>query len=108
MNRVASSIMVMAAVVAAAAGGYWAAQHGVSVPVPTIANQPAPVPVGSIIYYQDPDGKPEYSAEPKQAADGRPYVAVRAEPETDEKPAARTAKRIPPESGEGQVCHPVS
>ena len=94
MNRVASSIMVMAAVMAAGAGGYWAAQHRVSVPVPTIANQPAPVPLGPVIYYQDPDGKPEYSAEPKQAADGRPYVAVRAEPETDEKPAARTAKRI--------------
>src|SRR5262249_26514809 len=30
------------------------------------------------IYYQDPDGKPFYSAEPKQTADGRPYRAVHA------------------------------
>jgi len=94
MNRVASSIMVIAAVVAAGAGGYWAAQHRVSVPVATIANQPTPVAVGPVIYYQDPDGKPEYSSEPKQTADGRPYVAVRGEPETEERPAARTAKRI--------------
>jgi len=94
MNRVASSILVMAAVMAAGAGGYWVAQHGVSLPVPSLTNQPAPVPATPVIYYQDPDGKPEYSAEPKQTADGRPYVAVRAEPETNEKPATRTAKRI--------------
>jgi Cu(I)/Ag(I) efflux system membrane fusion protein len=94
MNRVASSIMVMAAVVAAGAGGYWAAQHGLSVPVATTARQPAPVAVGPAIYYQDPDGKPEYSAEPKQTADGRSYVAVRGAPEADETPAARTAKQI--------------
>jgi Cu(I)/Ag(I) efflux system membrane fusion protein len=29
-----------------------------------------------VIYYQDPDGKPFYSAEPKQTPDGRPYRAV--------------------------------
>ena len=25
-----------------------------------------------VIYYQDPDGKPLYSAEPKSTSDGRP------------------------------------
>jgi Cu(I)/Ag(I) efflux system membrane fusion protein len=29
-----------------------------------------------VIYYQDPDGKPDYSTEPKLTADGRPYRAV--------------------------------
>ena len=27
---------------------------------------------GPVIYYQDPDGKPLYSAEPKSTPDGRP------------------------------------
>ena len=31
-----------------------------------------------MIYYQDPDGKPLYSAEPKSTSDGRPYRAVHA------------------------------
>ena len=31
-----------------------------------------------VIYYQDPDGKPLYSAEPKSTSDGRPYRAVHA------------------------------
>ncbi len=30
------------------------------------------------IYYQDPDGKPDYSPTPKKTADGRDYIAVRA------------------------------
>jgi len=96
MNRVASTVMVVTAVVAAGAGGNWAAQHGVKVPMPTMAEQRAAIPSGPVIYYQDPDGKPEYSAEPKQTADGRPYVAVRGEPETGdaEKRATSSAKRI--------------
>ena len=28
------------------------------------------------LYYQDPDGKPDYSPAPKKTADGRDYVAV--------------------------------
>ena len=30
-----------------------------------------PAPAGPVIYYRDPDGKPLYSAEPKQTPDGR-------------------------------------
>jgi Cu(I)/Ag(I) efflux system membrane fusion protein len=29
-----------------------------------------------VVYYQDPDGKPDYSPEPKLTPDGRPYRAV--------------------------------
>lgn len=31
------------------------------------------------IYYQDPDGKPDYSPMPKKTPDGRDYIAVRAD-----------------------------
>ena len=37
---------------------------------------PKAAPSGAIIYYRDPDGKPFYSAEPKQSDDGRPYTPV--------------------------------
>ena len=33
---------------------------------------------GPVIYYQDPDGKPLYSLEPKQTSDGRAWRAVHA------------------------------
>ena len=33
---------------------------------------------GSVVYYRDPDGKPDYASEPKQTADGRDYRAVHA------------------------------
>lgn len=35
-------------------------------------------PTGPIIYYRHPDGSPQFSATPKNAADGRPFIAVHA------------------------------
>jgi Cu(I)/Ag(I) efflux system membrane fusion protein len=53
---------------------------------------------GAVIYYQDPYGKPEYSAEPRTTADGRPFREVRASEDIsfDEAPkqAARGDKKI--------------
>jgi Cu(I)/Ag(I) efflux system membrane fusion protein len=76
MNRVAASLGALAVVAAAGAGGYWTGRHGLPLPASLPAKQAAPAPTGPIIYYQDPDGKPFYSVEPKQTADGRPYRAV--------------------------------
>jgi Cu(I)/Ag(I) efflux system membrane fusion protein len=47
------------------------------------------------IYYQDPDGKPDYSPTPKKTPDGRDYIAVRAEADStsDKTPAPATASR---------------
>lgn len=39
--------------------------------------QPAVMPTGNVIYYRHPDGSPEYSATPRETADGRAFVAVR-------------------------------
>ncbi|KQT84951.1 cation transporter [Methylobacterium sp. Leaf465] len=42
---------------------------------------PAQAPIkatGPVVYYRDPDGKPDYASEPKQTADGRNYRAVHA------------------------------
>jgi Cu(I)/Ag(I) efflux system membrane fusion protein len=78
MNRVVSTAVILAALGAAGTGGYWAARHDLAFPPAAKASQPAPAPSGPLIYYQDPDGKPFYSAEPKQTADDRPYRPVHA------------------------------
>ena len=83
------------AALAAGGTGYWAGQA--ELPVPALVERartefahwlpggkPAPTaPVatkatGPVVYYQDPDGKPDYASEPTRTADGREYRAVHA------------------------------
>lgn len=49
-------------------------------------------PSGEVIYYRDSDGKPYYSAEPKNSESGRPYLPVLASEDLsfEERPAAPT------------------
>src|SRR4051812_23462631 len=67
----------------AGGGGYWLGQKGSGLPqAPSIAAvseagaQPASQGRPQPLYYQDPDGKPDYSPMPKKSGDGRDYVAV--------------------------------
>jgi len=67
-------------------GGYWAgtnnlgARLGFHVAEPALATPAASMvaPTGAVIYYRHPDGHPQFSATPKNADDGRPFVAVHA------------------------------
>ena len=83
MTRTTWTVFALTAIAAAGAGGYWLGQlqpkhsqphSSVMATAPTAASD-ANDPV---IYYQDPDGQPLYSAEPRNTPDGRPYRAVRA------------------------------
>ena len=84
MKRLALTGLALAAILAAGGAGYWAGQRGLAVgwrgwlgiDGSLAANEPAGS--GPVIYYQDPDRKPVYSAGPRQAGDGRPFTAVRA------------------------------
>jgi len=87
MSRLAL-IVVPAAILAAGLGGYWLWQRGTPAADVSAA---ATAPTGAIIYYQDPDGAPSYSAEPKQTADGRPWRAVRASEDVSFDPPPRAA-----------------
>ena len=91
-------ILILAAVVAAGMGGYWIGQFGPALPQPrssmTAAQTPAGAPSGPVIYYQDPDGKPDYSAEPKNTPDGRPYRAVHASEEISSEPRAAQSEPV--------------
>ncbi len=70
-----------AAIFAAAVGGYVVGHHGLRLadvgPVEAIATAAAQSG-GTVIYYQDPDGRPSYSLTPRKTSDGRDYRAVRA------------------------------
>jgi Cu(I)/Ag(I) efflux system membrane fusion protein len=67
-------------------GGYWAgtnnlgARFGLDVVEPALATPKASVTAatGAIIYYRHPGGLPQFSSVPKNADDGRPFVAVHA------------------------------
>jgi Cu(I)/Ag(I) efflux system membrane fusion protein len=72
-------MLILAAAFAAGIGGYRTGRHGLDLPSTAIISlASAQAPPGPVIYYQDPDGKPLYSAEPKTTPDGRPYRAVHA------------------------------
>ncbi|UOK73741.1 efflux RND transporter periplasmic adaptor subunit [Ancylobacter polymorphus] len=85
MKRIALTGLTLAAVVAAGTGGYWAGVRGLPAPglrqlfdavgIPAAAE---PAGTGAVIYYQDPDGRPVYSATARQTEDGRAFRPVRA------------------------------
>lgn len=85
MKPIALTGLALAAVLAAGGAGYWAGHRGLPVPglrewrgteVTLAANEPAGT--GPVIYYQHPDRKPVYSAQPRRTKDGRPFRAVHA------------------------------
>lgn len=85
MKRLALTGLAFAAALAAGVGGYWTGVRGL--PVASLrewfgveANLATAIPAGtgSVIYYQDPDGKSVYSATPRQTGDGRAFRPVRA------------------------------
>jgi membrane fusion protein, copper/silver efflux system len=94
-------ILLLVAVVAAGTGGYWIGQFGPVLHRPAVvaAQPPAITPSGPVIYYQDPDGKPDYSAEPKNTPDGRPYRAVHASEDISFEPRAAQNEQVSQSGG---------
>ncbi len=69
-------MLILAAISAAGVSAYYVGRHGTV--SPSISASAAGSGDSPVIYYQDPDGKPFYSAEPKSTPDGQPYRAVHA------------------------------
>ena len=90
MRRVSWSVLILAALVAAGIGGFWIGRADLKLPRVMEAKGGPQAPSGPVIYYQDPDGKPIYSAEPKSTPDGRPYLAVHASEEVNFDDAAKS------------------
>jgi Cu(I)/Ag(I) efflux system membrane fusion protein len=94
MKRIHWMLAIPAVILTAGIGGFWLGHQGVFKGLtPVVETQAAPQPAtGPVVYYQDPDGKPLYSADPSQTSDGRPYRAVRAREDlTFEPPKNATA-----------------
>lgn len=97
-------LLLVSALAVAGGGGYVAGTRGLATDFSKLFSeqalgetmQPAVTPTGKVIYYRHPDGSPEYSATPRETADGRAFVAVR----ESEDVAFDTVKRVEVEKAE--------
>ncbi|QCI66045.1 efflux RND transporter periplasmic adaptor subunit [Phreatobacter stygius] len=105
MSRAPWVVAAFATLGVAGAGGFVSAWPNLWPAQTSGIITPAAAEVGrTVIYYQDPDGRPFYSLTPKKTADGREFRPVRAGqdlsfepaadvPATEPAPAARAASR---------------
>jgi len=112
MKRVAFTSFALAAVLAAGVAGYWAGIRGFPVPgfrewfgVERAFTAADPADQGTVIYYQDPDGKPLYSATPRQSGDGRAFRAVRASEDVSFEDKSPTAAEVTRPAGPRRVLY---
>ncbi|SOC48425.1 Cu(I)/Ag(I) efflux system membrane fusion protein [Rhizobium subbaraonis] len=93
-------LLFVSSLAIAGGGGYAAGTRGLAPELSAYFSEPAlgetvvprPVPTGEVIYYQHPDGLPEYSAKPKKTSDGRPFRAVRQSEDVSFEPVKATAE----------------
>jgi Cu(I)/Ag(I) efflux system membrane fusion protein len=95
-------ILIALAAAACAAGGYWYARlpAGLSGLAP---QSTATAAERKILYYRDPSGAPNFSATPKQDANGRDYVPVYEDEEVSFEPGGK--KPAPTASGPRRILY---
>jgi Cu(I)/Ag(I) efflux system membrane fusion protein len=101
-------LLLVSALAVAGGGGYVAGTRGLATDFSKLFSeqalgetmQPAVMPTGKVVYYRHPDGSPEYSATPRETADGRAFVAVR----ESEDVSFETGKRAAPKKSEGATA----
>ena len=85
----------------AGAAGYLVRGNTVASDTATNAAPAAPVQPRAPLYYQDPDGKPDYSPTPKKTADGRDFKPVYSDEGANQAAAADTSKP----QGKGRILY---
>jgi Cu(I)/Ag(I) efflux system membrane fusion protein len=96
VQGVALALAAVALIAMGVVGGYWL--HADTASTQPVAVSPAmEQPPRTPLYYQDPDGKPDYSQTPKTTADGRAYKPVYGD---QENAAAST-----PPKGPGKILY---
>ncbi len=101
-------LLLVSALAVAGGGGYVAGTRGLATDFSKLFSeqalgetmQPAVTPTGKVLYYRHPDGSPEYSATPRETADGRAFVAVR----ESEDVSFETGKRDAPKKAEAATA----
>jgi membrane fusion protein, copper/silver efflux system len=77
VRRLAGVTLLAVGLTAGAAGGYWYARPPVGGPAPAVVPESTAAAADrKILYYRDPSGAPDWSAEPKKDAAGRDYLPV--------------------------------
>jgi len=99
MTPLSRRLATAAAIVVAAAAGYWGGHIGiVRLPLHKSSTAGVAQPSGPTIYYKDPNGRPFYSLTPRNTDDGKAYLPVHASEDVsvDPKPAneAQVGRRI--------------
>jgi Cu(I)/Ag(I) efflux system membrane fusion protein len=96
MNRAILAGIAVAALIAAAGGGFVAVRGNLHSTEAALVSPAAAQASDDPIYFQDPDGRPFYSLTPKKTADGREYRAVPAGADLsfDDEPAAAPATAV--------------
>ncbi|MGX1742425.1 efflux RND transporter periplasmic adaptor subunit [Bosea sp. NPDC055353] len=111
MKRIALTGVALAAILAAGGTGFWAGHRGLAAPgllawlgIEGSHAASEPRGTGPVIYYQHPDRRPVYSAQPRQAEDGRPFRAVHASEDIsfEEKPPGEEKVA---EAGKGRILY---
>lgn len=100
MTRAVFTSATVAALIAAAGGGFIAGRSQRQPAGQTVIAMVTPAAAqdaGAPIYYQDPDGRPLYSMTPRKTPDGRDYRAVPADADVsfEEPSTAETAPAAP-------------
>ncbi|WP_018234704.1 efflux RND transporter periplasmic adaptor subunit [Ensifer sp. BR816] len=103
-------LLLVSSLAIAGGGGYVAGTRGLATHLNQLLSgqalgetmPPAATPTGKVIYYRHPDGMPEYSATPKQAADGRAFVAVRQSEDVSFEPVKAVAENPEPAAATGE------
>jgi membrane fusion protein, copper/silver efflux system len=91
MTPLSQRLAVAAAIVVAVAAGYWGGHVGlIRVPASKSSMSGVAQPIGPVIYYKDPSGRPFYSLTPRNTDDGKPYVAVHASEDVSVEPKSTT------------------
>jgi len=83
MRRPNSLILLVAGMIAGAAGSYWYAHRSETVATPAVAEQSQPAPGRTILYYRNPMGAPDTSPVPKKDPMGMDYIPVYADEQGD-------------------------
>jgi len=97
MPRFGGLILLVLGAAAGAAAGYWYAHLPAGVPASAVAPETTTAAAErKILYYRDPSGAPNFSAEPKKDAEGRDYVPVYEDEEISFEP---TGKKASPTAG---------
>ncbi|WP_430242672.1 efflux RND transporter periplasmic adaptor subunit [Neorhizobium sp. DAR64861/K0K2] len=96
----ATTALSVAAVVGYTAGsfGYGKEHVAMALSVAGLSTVEQPPATDNIIYYQHPDGLPEYSAAPKRTSDGRPFRDVRQSKDVSFEPVVPLQAQSDPET----------